>query len=360
MNTTEGESFMKFSSLGRLAVGLSIVLVGAYALASPPAGSYHLIKKVPLAAAPGGSEYFDYITVDSDARRVYLTHGTEVKVVNADSGEVVGTVSGLKRCHGIALVKELDKGFITDSGAEKVVVFNIATLKVTGEIKTRPDADAIIYDPASKRIFSFNANAKDMTVIDPVNETVVKTLPMGGAPQSPVADGKGTVYDNNEDTNEVVVIDSRALVIKARWPFAPAGGARPIAMDRQHRRLFIGGRDPHQMLVVMDADNGKVIQSFPISAGADAADYDTETRMLFVSTREGMIHIFHEDSANKFSVVDTVKTEYGAKTMALDPKTHNLYLTTSDFGPPPAPTAEQPHPNPVTIPGTFRLLIYGR
>jgi DNA-binding beta-propeller fold protein YncE len=333
MNTTEGESFMKFSSLGRLAVGVSFVLFCAYALASPPAGSYHLIKKVPLTAAPGGSEYFDYITLDSDARRVYLTHGTEVKVVNADSGEVVGTVSGLKRCHGIALVKELDKGFITDGGAEKVVVFNIATLKVTGEIKTRPDADAIIYDPASKRIFSFNANAKDMTVIDPVNETVVKTLPMGG---------------------------SRALVIKARWPFAPAGGARPIAMDRQHRRLFIGGRDPHQMLVVMDADNGKVIQSFPISAGADAADYDTETRMLFVSTREGMIHIFHEDSANKFSVVDTVKTEYGAKTMALDPKTHNLYLTTSDFGPPPAPTAEQPHPNPVTIPGTFRLLIYGR
>jgi len=350
---------MKISGLGRFAICVSLLMLGSLALASPPAGSYHLLKKIPLSAAPGGKEYFDYITVDGPARRVYLTHGTEVKVVDADSGAVVGTISGLKRSHGVALVKDLGKGFITDGDGDKVVTFDIATLKVTGEIKTEPDPDSITYDPASKRIFVFNSDPHAVTVIDPANGKVVKTIPLGGGPEFPVADGKGMVYDNNEDTNEVVVIDSKALMIKARWPVAPAGRATSMAMDRQHRRLFSSGRGP-QMLVVMDADNGKVIQSFPISAGVDANVYEPETGLIFVSTREGKIHIYHEDSPEKFSVVDTVKTEVGAKTMALDPMTHNLYLTTSDFGPAPAPTKEEPHPSPVGIPGTFRLLIYGR
>jgi DNA-binding beta-propeller fold protein YncE len=350
---------MKISGLGRFAICASFLMFGTLILAGPPAGSYHLLKRVPLSAAPGGKEYFDYITVDGPARRVYLTHGTEVKVVDADSGAMVGTISGLKRCHGLALVQDLGKGFITDGDAGKVVIFDIATLKVTGEIKTEPDPDSITYDPASKRIFAFNSDPHDATVIDPASGEVVKTIPLGGGPEFPVADGKGMVFDNNEDTSEVVVIDSKALMIKARWPVAPAGRATSMAMDGQHRRLFSSGRDP-QMLVVMDADSGKVIQSFPIGAGVDANVYDPETGLIFVSTREGKIHIYHEDSPDKFSVVDTVKTEFGAKTMALDPKTHNLYLTTSDFGPAPAPTAEEPHPNPVGIPGTFRLLIYGR
>lgn len=188
---------------------------------------------------------------------------------------------------------------------------------------------------------------------------MVGTLEFGGVPENAVADGKGTIFNNNEEKNDVVVIDSRTNTIKARWPVAPAGGPTAIAMDREHRRLFSAGRNP-QMLVVMDADNGKVIQSFPISAGVDAAIYEPETGMVFCSTRDGMIHIFHEDTPDKFSVVETVKTEYGAKTMALDPKTHNLYLTTSDFGPTPAPTKERPNPNRVATPGTFHLLIYGR
>jgi len=349
---------MKTSRLGHFAICMSLLMLGSLALASRPAGSYHLLKKIPLSAAPGGKEYFDYITVDGPARRVYLTHGTEVKVVDADSGAVVGTISGLKRCHGVALVEDLGKGFITDGDADKVVTFDIATLKVTGEIKTEPDPDSITYDPASKRIFAFNSDGHAVTVIDPANGKVVKAIPLGDGAEFPVADGKGLVYDNN-DTNEVVVIDSKALTIKARWPVSPAGHPTSMAMDQRHRRLFSSGRGP-QLLVVMDADNGKVIQSFPISAGVDANVYEPETGLIFVSTREGKIHIYHEDSPDKFSVVDTLQTEVGAKTMALDPKTHNLYLTTSDFGPTPAPTAEEPHPNPVGTPGTFRLLIYGR
>jgi outer membrane protein assembly factor BamB len=354
------EISMHRMGLGRLAGCLSLVLIGIIAVASPQAVHYHLLKKVPLgAAAGGGREYFDYLTVDSHARRVYASHGTEVKVVDADSGAVVGTISGLKQCHGIALVEELGKGFISDGGAAKTVIFDMASLKVSGEVKGEEDADSIIYDPASKHIFVFNGDPKSSTVIDPASETVVKSIAMGGGPEFAVADGKETVYNNIEDKNELVAIDSSTLTIKSRWPVAPAGQPTALAMDRDHRRLFAAGRNP-QKLVIMDADNGRVIQSFAISAGADANVFEPETGLLFVSTREGMIHIFHEDTPDKFSEVEAVKTEYGAKTMALDSKTHNLYLTTADFGPPPAPTAERPHPNPATIPGTFHLLIYGK
>ena len=350
---------MKVPGLARFVVCVFFSLFGILGLASPPTGGYHLVKKIPLGAAPGGREYFDYITVDNLARRVYLSHGTEVRVVDADSAAEVGTISGLKRCHGIALVKALGKGFITDGDAGKVAIFDMATLKIVGEVKTEPDADSIIYDPASERIFSFNGDPHDVTVIDPTKGTVVKTIPLGGGPEYAVADGKGMVYDDNEDTSEVVVIDSRKLTVKARWPVAPAGHPTSLAMDLEHRRLFVGGRNP-QRLVVMSADDGKVIQSFPIGAGVDANVYESETRLLFSSTREGTIHVFHEDSPDKFSEVETVKTEFGAKTMALDPKTHKLFLDTSGFGPPPAPTPERPHPNPAAISGTFHLLIYGR
>jgi YVTN family beta-propeller protein len=355
----EGRVTMKISCSHCFAVCVSILLLGTVALAGPAVANYHLIKKVPLSAAPGGKEYFDYITIDPATRRLYLSHGTEVKVVDADNYAVVGTISGLERCHGIALVKDLGKGFITDGDPGNVVIFDIATLRVTGKVKAEPDADAIVYDPASKRIFVFNGNSKDTTVINPAKGTVVKTIPLGGGPENAVADGKGVVYNNNEETNEVVTIDSEALTIKARWSVAPAGAPTAIAMDRAHRRLFSAGRNP-KFLVVMNAENGKVIQSFPISGGVDAIVFEPETGLIFASTREGMIHIFHEDSPDKYSESQMVKTEFGAKTMALDPKTHRLFLTTSDFGPPPAPTSDRPHPNPVAIPGTFRLLVYGR
>jgi hypothetical protein len=181
---------------------VSFALFGAVILASPPGSGYHLIKKIPLGAAPGGGEYFDYVTVDSAARRVYLAHGAEVKVLDADNFSVVGTISGLKRCHGLVVLPELGKGFITDGDAAKVMVFDLKTLKITGEIKSSEDTDSIVYDPASKLIFTFNGDSKNSTVIDPVKETVVKVIDMGGAVEQPVTDGKGTLYDNNEEKND--------------------------------------------------------------------------------------------------------------------------------------------------------------
>ncbi|MDQ1390153.1 MAG: hypothetical protein QOF56_3607, partial [Acidobacteriaceae bacterium] len=188
---------MKKLSLSLLVV--SFALVGAVVLARPGKSGYHLIKKVPLGAAPGGKEYFDYVTVDSDARRVYLAHGAEVKVIDADNYSVVGAVTGLKRCHGVVVLPELGKGFITDGDGANVTAFDLKTLKITNTIKSAEDTDSLVYDPASKLIFTFNGDSKNSTVIDPAKETVVKVLDMGGAVEQPVVDGKGTLYDNNEE-----------------------------------------------------------------------------------------------------------------------------------------------------------------
>ena len=337
---------------------VSFALLGAVAMAAPGTG-YHLLKKISLGAAPGGGEYFDYVTVDSAARRVYLSHGAEVKVLDADNFSVVGTISGLKRCHGIVVLPDLGKGFITDGDAAQVVVFDLKSLKKTAEIKTPPDTDSIFYDPASKLIFTFNGDSKNASVIDPVKETVVKTIDLDGGVEQAVADGKGTIYDNNEEKSDVAVIDTKTLTVKARWPVAPAGSPVAMDMDREHRRLFSSGRDP-SFLVMMDADSGKVLQSLPISSGVDANVFEPETGWLFVSTRAGKLHIFHEDSPNKLTEVETITTEYGAKTMNLDPKTHNLFLSTSDFGPPGPPTKKHPKPERTAIPGTFHVLVYGR
>jgi YVTN family beta-propeller protein len=351
---------MTWCGVGRLALGSCVLLLGASALSGAAPGSYHLLKKIPLGAAPGGGEYFDYITVDSEARRVYLSHGSEVKVVDADSGAVVGTMGGFKRCHGVVLVKDVGKGFITDGDGEKVFIFEIASLKITGELKSPPDTDSIFYDPASKRVFTFNGDSKNSTVIDPAKGTVIATVALGGAPEQAVVDGKGTIYDNLEDTNEVIALDTRTLKIKSRWPVKPAGAPVAITMDPKSRRLFIGGRGP-KMLVMMDADSGRVVgQPLPIGDRVDTNIYDPDSGMVASATREGTLHIFHLDSPDKLSVVETVKTEFGAKTMGFDPKTHNLYLTTADFKPAAAPTAKTPNPQPTAIPGTFRLLIYGR
>jgi YVTN family beta-propeller protein len=351
---------VKRSGFVRLAVGLCVLLLGACALAFQLGGGYHLLQKVPFGAAEGGGEYFDYITFDATARRVYLSHGTEVKVLDGDSSAVVGTITGLKRDHGIAIVTELGRGFISDGDAGEVLIFDLNTLKPLGRVKADNDADSILYDPASKRIFVFNGQPNSATVIDPAKGTVVATLPLGGAPEQAVADGNGMIYDNLEDKNEVIAIDTRTLKITARWPVAPAGQPVSMAMDRQHRRLFIGGRNA-RLLVVMDADSGKIIgQPFPIGARVDTNVFDPETALVAASTSDGTIHIFHEDSPDKLSVVETVQTEYGAKTMALDPKTHNLLVDTSDFDPPAAAAAQQPNAQRRPKPGTFHLLIYGR
>ena len=361
---------MKVSVVGRFAVALLFGFVGVCFLLGPSArpkaatASYHLLKTISLPPAPGGTEYFDYISVDPDARRVYVSHGTEVVVLDADNYSVVGKIEGLSRCHGIAIAKDLGKGFVSDGGGpgavQQVVFFDLKTLKVTAKVSTgQIDTDAIIYEPITNHVYTFNGDSHNSTVIDPEKQAVITNIDLVGKVEFPAVDGKGMIYDNNPEKNDIVAIDARTNTIKARWPTAPAGQPTSMAIDQKTRRLFSGGRGP-QFVVMMDADSGKVLQSYPISGGVDANTFDPGTGLLFVSTREGMLHIYHEDSPDKLSEVEAVKTEYGAKTSQVDPKTHRVFLSTSDFNPPAAPTEKQPHPLPAAKPGNFRVLVYGR
>jgi hypothetical protein len=363
---------MKFSGLIRFGMGFSLALIAAcflsisFARSKPAESGYHLLKTVSLPPAAGRGEYYDYITVDAEARRVYVSHGTEVVILNADDYTVMGKIEGLTRCHGVAVAKDLGKGFITDgdgrpdSTVQEVVIFDLKSLKVTGRVKTgQLDTDAIIYEPVTKHVFTFNGDSHNTTVIDPTKEAVITTIDLVGKVEFPAVDGNGMVYDNNPEKNDIVAIDARTNTVKSRWPTAPAGAPTSMAMDQKNRRLFSAGRGP-QFVIMMDADTGKVIQSYPISAGVDANAYEPSTGMLFVATREGMLHIYHEDSPDKLSEVEAVKTEYGAKTLQIDPKTHKVFLSTSDFNPPAAPTEKQPHPLATAKPGNFRVLVYGK
>ena len=323
------------------------------------AGGYRLLKTIPFGAAPGDREYFDYINVDSATRRVYLSHGTEFLVVDADKGTLLGKITGTRRNHGVALVPDLNRGFITDGDAAQIVVFDLKTFQAIGEIKGEPDADSILYDSVSKRVFVFNGDPSSATVIDPAKSSIIATLPLGGSPEQAVADGKGMIYANLASTNEVIALDARSLKIASRFPTAPVGHPVSISMDRKTRRLFIGGRDP-KLFAMMNADSGKIIgDAFPIGARVDSNIFDDDLKIAACSTGDGTIHIFHEDSPDKLTLVESVKTEFGAKTMGLDAKTHHLLVDTSDFEPG-TPTAKQPHPQPRAKPGTLRLLIYGK
>src|SRR5438128_1923777 len=362
---------MKSSTLRRLAVRLSFTFVGASFLMGqsarqPAASGYHLLKTISLPPAPGGDEYYDYITVDAEARRVYVSHGAEVVVLNADNYSIVGKIGGLLRSHGVAIAKDLGKGFISDGDSrpggtvQQVVFFDLKTLKVTGKVSTGQfDTDAIIYEPVTKHVYTFNGDSHNSTVIDAEKHAVVTTIDLVGKVEFPAVDGKGMVYDNNPEKNDVVAIDARTNTIKARWPTAPEGAPTSMAMDQKTRRLFSAGRGS-QFVTMMNADTGKVLASYPISAGVDANAFDPGTGLLFVSTREGMLHIFHEDSPNKLSEVETVKTEYGAKTCQVDTKTHRVVLSTSDFTPPAPPTEKQSPRLPTPKPRNFRVLVYGR
>lgn len=356
---------MKYSSLARVggvllcALFVGSVFWGTSAQPNPAGPGYHLIKTVSLPPGPGTGEYFDYITVDADARRVYITHGTEVVVLNADDYSVVGKIGPFQRCHGVVIVKGVGKGYITDEGPQKVAVFDIKTLKIKGEIDVKNDVDSLIYEPVSKHIFTMNAGSKNTTVIDPVKDAVITTIDLGQGVEFPAVDGKGMVFDNGKDKGEVIAIDARTNKVKANWSAAPAASLFAMGMDGKNERVFTGGRDP-QFMAMMDATNGKVLQSVPITAGVDAIIFEPSTSLLFASTREGMVHIYHEDSPSKITEIETLKTEYGAKTMQIDPKTHTIFLSTSDFNPAAAPTEKVPHPLPTSKPGNFRVLVYGR
>lgn len=346
--------------LTRFAITLAAILLICSGLAArTDSPTYHLLKTYRYGPAVGATrEYFDYINVDSEARRVYLGRGTEVQVIDADSGEIVGRITGLKLQHGVAIAHTFNRGFITDGDAGSVTVFDLRTLKPIRTIAAQPDADCIVYDPVSQRVFTMNGDPNSSTVIDARTGTIINTIPLGGAPEFAVADGRGMIYANLASTNEIVAIDSRSMAIKFRWPSAPVGHPTAMAIDVEHHRLFSAGRGP-AVLDIIDIETGKVVQSFPITDGADGAYYNPTTGKVFVSTFAGRLHVFHENSPNSFSALPVVTTEMGAKTMGLDLNTNRIFVDTANFTPPPhGATGRAARPRAVL--GTYRVLVYGR
>jgi len=315
-------------------------------LAAPP--GYHLLKTVPVSGDGG----WDYVTVDSAARRVYVSHGNEVVVLDADSCEVKGKIANLKGVHGIAVAPDLGRGFISNGQGNNVTIFELNTLKTIGSVDTGKNPDAIIFDAATKRVFAFNGRSNSVTVIEAKDGKVAGTVELDGKPESAAADGAGSVYVNLEDKNALVKIDSRKLMVLEQWPIAPGQTPVSLSMDTKNHRLFIGCRN--KLVVVMNADTGKVIDKQPIGERVDASDFDAETKLVFCSNGEGTVTILHQNGPDKYEVAETLKTQVGSKTMALDPMSHKLFIPAAKF----MQTAASARPR--MQPGTFSVQVYGK
>ncbi len=327
-------------------------LAPANTAAAGPSG-YHLLKTIPIP----GDTFWDYLKFQPSTRRLFVSHGTHVVVVNVNSGKIVGDIGGMEGIHGIVLAPEFNRGFVTDGRAAKLWIFNLRTLKVIGSAPTDKDADGVVYDPASKRVFTMNGDSHTSTVVDAKTGKVVGHIELGGGPEFPVADGRGHVYANIETTSEIVEINSHTLKIVHRWPLAPGESPSGLAIDTEHHILFSGCRN--ELMVIMNADTGKVIATEPIGRGVDATRFDPGTGFAFASNGFAAdLTVIHEDSPTKFHVVENVPTEFGARTMALDPTTHDVFLVTAKIERIPNP---KPHTRPFRmVPGTFHLLIFGR
>jgi DNA-binding beta-propeller fold protein YncE len=307
----------------------------------------------------GGEGGWDYLITDADARRTYISRGTHVVVIDADTGKSVGDIADTPGVHGIALAPELGRGFTSNGREGTVSIFDIKTLATNSKVKVGENPDAILYDPASKRVFTFNGRSQDSTAIDAATGKVVGTIKLDGKPEFAATDAKGGIWVNIEDKSELVAIDPNKLEVKAKWPLAPCTEPSGLAIDRKNRRLFAGC--DNKMMAVVDADSGKVLATPPIGDGVDATAFDPETGLAFASCGgDGVLTVVREDSPDKFSVAENVPTQKGARTMALDTKTHKVFVVTAQFGPRPAPTADNPHPRPAILPDSFVVLVVGK
>jgi DNA-binding beta-propeller fold protein YncE len=315
---------------------------------------YHVIHRINT----GGEGGWDYVTVDPEGNRLFLSRGTHAMVIDLGRDSVVGDIPNTAGIHGVALAPELNRGFTSNGRDSSVTIFDYKTLAPIGVVKVPGrNPDAILYDPGTKRVFTFNGGTSNATAIDATNGTVVGTVALGGAPETAVSDD-GKVYANIEDKSEIVVFDPKTLAVLARWPLAPCEEPSGLAIDRVHQRLFAGCGN--KTMAVVDMRTGKVVASPAVGAGVDAAGFDPATQLAFTSNGEGTITVVHEDTPDKYTVVETVPTQRGARTMAVNPKTHRLYTVTAEFGPTPAATADRPRPRPPMIPGTFVVLELDR
>lgn len=331
-----------------------LIAIATLNLHSQPTG-YHLIKKTVI----GGEGGWDYLFADSQARRLYVSHGNQVEVLDINSHRSIGVIPNTKGVHGIYTAPALGRGFITNGKANTVTVFDIKTLKSIQEIPAGINPDALLYDAFSGRVFIFNNDSKDITVIEATSGKVISTFSVGGNPEAGVSDDNGTIYVNVEDTDEVVSFDTKTLSIKNKWKLSPGEEPNGIVLDKESHRLFSACRKS-QTMMMLDSENGKIIAQLPIGKGVDGVVFDPNAKLIITSNGEGTMTIIHEDSPSNFHVVETVKTEPGARTMTYDHVSHHVFLTTAQYCEVPAATTDNPHPRRSILPGTFMIIEYGK
>jgi len=339
---------MKNARIALMGAALSII---AFSAAGAAPSGYHVLKSVTL----GGEGGFDYLNLDPDSGNLYITRGSHVMVVDVDAGKVVADITGLMGVHGTAFTG--GKAYISQGGANKVTVVDAKTHAKLSEIDVGLNPDGIMYDAASKRIFTFNGRSNDTTAIDVATGKVAGTLALGGKPESASSDGAGTIFVNIETKNELVAFDARTLTVKAHYPLTGCEGPTGQAFDLAHNRIFSGCDD---QTVVTDSKTGKVVTMIKTGAGTDANRFDPATGYVFASNgQSGTLTIAHQDTPDKYTVLDNVETAKGARTMELDPKSHRAFVVANEVSTA-APTPENPRPRPVLVPGSFRLIVLGR
>jgi YVTN family beta-propeller protein len=332
-------------------VGCALVFFCAAALATEP---YKFLNEIPI----GGEGGWDILTIDSAASRLYLSHATKVVVVDLNKNAVAGDIADTPGVHGFVPVPELQRGFSSNGKESKSSVVDLTTLKTISKIETGESPDAIVYEPRRGEVYIFNHKGNSATVIDTKEAKVVATIPLGGGPEFAVAEANAKrIYCNIEDKSEVAVIDTEKHEVIGRWPLAPGEGPSGIALDAAHHRLFAGCHN--KMMMMLDTETGRVVTNVPIGAGVDGCAFDDSTQLAFASCGDGTTTIAKEETPDKLTVVQTLKTERGARTMAIDPKTHRIYLPSAQFQPPPSPSPGASPGRPTIVPNTLKLLVYG-
>ena len=311
--------------------------------------NYHLLKEIPVASDGG----WDYLTVDSAAQRLYVSHGTKVVVIDLAKDAVAGEITNTPGVHGIAIAPDLNRGLVTCGRENKAAIVDLKTLGILSKADTGANPDGMLYEPGQQEFYAFNGRGESATVIDAKSGKVVATIPLGGKPEFAAADVKAwRVFNNLEDKSELVAIDTKKHEVVNRWPIAPGEEASGMAFDGKNHRLFLGCGN--KMMLMVDSESGKVVANVPIGDGVDANSFDPGTMLAFASCGDGTVTIAHEDAPDKLTVVQTLKTEKGARTMTIDPATHKIYLASAKFD---APAEGQRRGK--MVPGSFKILVYG-
>jgi YVTN family beta-propeller protein len=336
----------------------AIVALGGVAFAAAPAGAqgpFH-VEHIWQTGGDGG---WDYMSVDPRSKLLFITRGDHVIVFNTAEGKQVAEIPGLHGIHCVVFSSDGIHGYITDGGANQVAVFNRKTEKIVARIPVGNHPDGEVFEPVTKTVWAFDGGSHDATVIDTKTNKVIATIPLPGRPEFPVADGRGHVFDNIESTSQLARLDAKTLKLTATWPLAPCDGPSGLSIDPAHRRLF--SVCDNQTMAVVDADTGRVVTTLAIGTGPDASRFTADGEYaLSTNGGTGTLTVVHEDSADHYSVVQTLTTKQGARTMAIDPDGRHLYTVTADFGPPAAPTPQHPHPRRTIVPGTFEIIAIGR